>query len=74
MRLTFSRAAVVAVAALAVAACGSQRAAPPAASQATPPTAGQNGPAADRSHWAVTCRARATNAAGPFWPAAGGVA
>jgi len=46
MRLTFSRAAVVAVAALAVAACGSQRAAPPAASQATPPAAGQNGPAA----------------------------
>ena len=46
MRLTFSRAAVVAVAALAVAACGSQRAAPPAVSQATPATAGQNGPAA----------------------------
>jgi hypothetical protein len=46
MRLAFSRAAVVAVAALAVAACGSQRAARPAASQATPPTAGQNGPAA----------------------------
>ena len=46
MRLTFSRAAVVAVAALAVAACGSQRAAPLAVSQATPATAGQNGPAA----------------------------
>jgi len=46
MRLILSRAAVVAVAALAVAACGSQRAAPPAASRATPPAAGQNGPAA----------------------------
>src|SRR5215469_2220146 len=46
MRLTFSRAAVVAVAVLSVAACGSQRAAPPAAGQATPPAAGQNGPAA----------------------------
>jgi hypothetical protein len=46
MRLTISRAAVVAVAALAVAACGSQRAAPPAVGQATPPAAGQNGPAA----------------------------
>ena len=41
-----SRAAAVAVAALAVAACGSQRAVPPAASRATPPAAGQNGPAA----------------------------
>jgi hypothetical protein len=47
MRLGFSRAAaVVAVAALAVAACGSQPAAPPATSQTTPPAAGQNGPAA----------------------------
>ena len=46
MRLTFSRAAVVAVAALAVAACGSQRAAPPAAGRATAPAAGQKGPAA----------------------------
>ena len=41
-----SRAAAVAVAALAVAACGSQRAVPPAASRATPPAAGQNGSAA----------------------------
>src|SRR6516225_6576011 len=46
MRLTFSRAAVVAVAALSVVACGSQRVAPPVPSQAMPPTAGQNGPAA----------------------------
>ena len=46
MWLSFSRAAVIAVAALAVAACGSQRAAPPATSQATPPPTAQNGPAA----------------------------
>jgi hypothetical protein len=46
MRLAFSRAAVVALAALAVAACGSQRAAPPAAGQTKPPAAGENGPAA----------------------------
>jgi len=46
MRLILSRAAVVAVAALAVAACGSQRAAPPAAGRATAPAAGQKGPAA----------------------------
>jgi hypothetical protein len=46
MRLTISRAAAVAVAVLAVAACGSQRAAPPATSQTTPSAAGQNGPAA----------------------------
>jgi hypothetical protein len=46
MQLTFSRATVVAVAALAVAACGSQRAAPPATSQTTPSAAGQNGSAA----------------------------
>jgi hypothetical protein len=46
MRLILSRAAVVAVAVLAVAACGSQRAAPPATGQTTPPAAGQNGPAA----------------------------
>jgi hypothetical protein len=39
MRLTISRAAAVAVAVLAVAACGSQRAAPPATSQTTPPAA-----------------------------------
>jgi hypothetical protein len=46
MRLTIPRAAAVAVAVLAVAACGSQRAAPPATSQTTPSAAGQNGPAA----------------------------
>ena len=46
MRLILSRAAVVAVAALAVTACGSQRAAPPAAGRATAPAAGQKGPAA----------------------------
>ena len=46
MRLAFSRAAVVAVVALAAAACGAQRAAPPAAGQSAPPGAGQNGPAA----------------------------
>ena len=46
MRLAFSRTAAVAVAALAVAACGSQQAAPPAAGQATAPAAGQDGPAA----------------------------
>jgi hypothetical protein len=47
MRLAIGRtAAVVVVAALAVAACGSQRAAPPATTHATPPVAGQDGPAA----------------------------
>jgi hypothetical protein len=46
MWLTFSRAAAVAVTALAATACGSQRAAPPAASHTTPPAAGQDGPAA----------------------------
>jgi len=46
MRLAFSCAAAVAVAALAVAACGSQHATPPAGSQTTPPAAGRNGPAA----------------------------
>lgn len=46
MRLTISRAAAVLVAALAVAACGSQRAAAPVPTHATPPTAGQSGPAA----------------------------
>jgi hypothetical protein len=39
-------AAVVVVATLAVAGCGSQRAAPPATTHATPPVAGQDGPAA----------------------------
>ena len=46
MRLGISRAAAVLVAALAVAACGSQRAAPPVTAHATPPAQGQNGPAA----------------------------
>jgi hypothetical protein len=46
MRLTISRAAAVLVAALAVAACGSQRAAPPVTTHATRPAAGQSGPAA----------------------------
>ena len=57
MRLTFPcAAAVVAVAALAVAACGSQHATPPAGSQTTPPAAGRNGPAA------VVARARQVTA------------
>jgi len=46
MRLAISRTAAVLVAALAVAACGSQRAAPPVTTHAMPPAAGQNGPAA----------------------------
>jgi hypothetical protein len=47
MRLAIWRtAAVVVVAALAVAACGSQHAALPATTRATPPVAGQDGPAA----------------------------
>ena len=45
MRLTISRGAAVLGAALAVAACGSQRAAPPVTSHAAP-AGGQNGPAA----------------------------
>jgi hypothetical protein len=46
MRVAIWRAAAVAaVAALAVAGCGSQRAAPPAATHATPPVAGQDGSA-----------------------------
>jgi len=46
MRLAIWRTAAVAVAVLAVAACGSQRAAPPAAPRTTPRAAGQDGPAA----------------------------
>jgi hypothetical protein len=46
MRVAIWRTAAVAVAALAVAGCGSQRAAPPATTHATPPVAGQDGPAA----------------------------
>jgi len=46
MRLTISRTAAVLTAALAMAACGSQRAAPPITSHAASPTAGHNGPAA----------------------------
>jgi hypothetical protein len=46
MRLILSRAAAVAVAVLAVAACGSQRAAPQAAGQTAPSAAGQVGPPA----------------------------
>ena len=46
MRLAISRTAAVLVAALAVAACGSQRAAPSVTTHAMPPAAGQNGPAA----------------------------
>jgi hypothetical protein len=46
MRFIMSRTAVFLVAALAVAACGSQRAAPPVTPHVTPSTAGQNGPAA----------------------------
>ena len=46
MRFIISRTAVFLVAALAVAACGSQLAAPPATPHVTPSTAGQNGPAA----------------------------
>ena len=46
MRFIISRITVFLVAALAVAACGSQRAAPPVSSHVTPSTAGQNGPAA----------------------------
>jgi hypothetical protein len=46
MRLIISRTAVFLVAALAVAACGSQRAAPPVTPHVTPSTASQNGPAA----------------------------
>jgi hypothetical protein len=46
MRLTISRTAAVLVAALAVAACGSQHAAPPVTTHVTPSAAGQNGPAA----------------------------
>ena len=46
MRLTISRAAAVLTAAVAVAACGSQPAAPPVTSHAASPAAGQNGPAA----------------------------
>ena len=45
MRLRISRTAAVLVAALAAAACGSQRAVPPV-TRVTPPAAGQNGPAA----------------------------
>src|SRR5580693_63362 len=69
MRFIISRTAVFLVAALAVAACGSQLAAPPVTPHVTPPTAGQNGPAAfvararqvtaqwDRSHAARAWRA-----------------
>jgi hypothetical protein len=46
MRFITSRTAVFLVAALAVAACGSQRSAPPVTPHVTPSTAGQNGPAA----------------------------
>jgi hypothetical protein len=46
MRLTLSRGAAVLVAALAVAACGSQRAAPPVTTHATPLAPDRNGPAA----------------------------
>ena len=46
MRLAISRGAAVLAAAVAVAACGSQRAAPPVTTHATPPAAGQDGPAA----------------------------
>ncbi|MFZ0162003.1 MAG: hypothetical protein WAL12_00315 [Trebonia sp.] len=46
MRFIISRTAVFLVAALAVAACGSQLAAPPVTPHVTPSTAGQNGPAA----------------------------
>lgn len=46
MRLTISHGAAVLAAALAVVACGSQRAAPPVTTHATPPAAGQDGPAA----------------------------
>ena len=45
MRLAISRGAAVLAAAVAVAACGSQRAAPPVTTHA-PPAAGQHGPAA----------------------------
>jgi hypothetical protein len=69
MRFIISRTAVFLVAALAVAACGSQLAAPPVTPHVTPSTAGQNGPAAfvararqvtaqwDRSHAARAWRA-----------------
>ena len=69
MRFIISRTAVFLVAALAVAACGSQLAAPPVTFHVTPSTAGQNGPAAfvararqvtaqwDRSHAARAWRA-----------------
>ena len=46
MRPDISRTAAVLVAALAVAACGSQRAAPPVTTHPVPPAASQNGPAA----------------------------
>jgi hypothetical protein len=46
MRPSISRAAAVLVAALVVAACGSQRAGPSVTTHAEPPAAGQNGPAA----------------------------
>jgi hypothetical protein len=46
MRLTIVRAATLLLAALAVTACGSQRAVPRVTTHATPPAAGQNGPAA----------------------------
>jgi hypothetical protein len=46
MRPIISRNAAFLVTALAVAACGSQRAAPPVTTQVTSPIAGQNGPAA----------------------------
>lgn len=46
MQLIISRTAAVLVTALAVAACGSQRAAPPVTTHVTPSAAGQNGPAA----------------------------
>jgi hypothetical protein len=69
MRFIISRTAGFLVAALAVAACGSQLAAPPVTPHVTPSTAGQNGPAAfvararqvtaqwDRSHAARAWRA-----------------
>ena len=46
MRLVISRTAAFLVTALAIAACGSQRAAPPVTTHVTPSAAGQNGPAA----------------------------
>jgi hypothetical protein len=67
MRLTISRTAAVLVAALAVAACGSQRAAPPATGQTTPPALGQNGPATFVTRARQVTAQWGQSAAARFW-------